>query len=123
MTEQNTRACSFCHIVIPAHDLNKAKAFYESVFGWKVFANHPGRGYWFFESGNVRGAFDASRTPTVNSAVLVIKVTDMNATLEQIRQAGGEITQPRNPIGQASAGYDAYFSDPNGNAMGIYAEV
>jgi predicted enzyme related to lactoylglutathione lyase len=31
----------FCHVVIPAPDLAKAKAFYEAIFGWRVQANFP----------------------------------------------------------------------------------
>jgi predicted enzyme related to lactoylglutathione lyase len=32
--EKVERASSFCHIVIPAPDLPRAKAFFEKIFGW-----------------------------------------------------------------------------------------
>ena len=112
----------FCHIVIPAPDLERAQIFYESVFGWRVHANVPGPNYWFFESGNLRGAFDAGNKPSPKSVVLVIRVVDMGTTIYGITKYGGTMTQDRSPIGDAAAGYDAYFVDPNGNEMGLYAD-
>jgi len=112
----------FCHIVIPSPDLEKAKLFYEQIFGWKTEANVPGASYWFFESGNVNGAFDGSRRPAAQSVVLVMRVTDLRGTLERIVQHGGRVTRNASRIGEASPGYDAYFLDPNGNEMGLYSE-
>ncbi len=105
-------ASSFCHIVIPAPDLPKAKDFYEEVFGWRVRANHPGAAYWFFESGNVSGGFDSNAQPTQGSIVLVLEVEDMPAVIPHILQLGGTILQGRSRIGEAAEGYDAYFLDP-----------
>jgi predicted enzyme related to lactoylglutathione lyase len=112
----------FCHIVIPAPDLEKAKSFYEQIFGWRVEAHKPGAKYWFFESGNVGGGFDANSIPVARSVVLVMRVDDMQATLRRIVELGGTIKQDRSRIGEASPGYDAYFLDPNGNEMGLYSE-
>ena len=110
----------FCHIVIPAPDLEKAKAFYQQVFGWKVQANVPGPKYWFFESGNVGGAFNGNKKPAVGSVVLVLRVEDIDAAISKIRENGGRVTQEPSAIGEADPGRDAYFLDPNGNEMGVY---
>jgi predicted enzyme related to lactoylglutathione lyase len=115
------RASSFCHIVIPALDLPKAKEFYERVFGWTVMENHPGQAYWFFTSGNVGGAFDNSAQSAQGSIVLVIEVEDMPATIQNIIELGGTIVQDRSLIGEAAVGYDAYFLDPSGNKLGIHS--
>src|SRR5215471_14825403 len=112
----------FCHIVIPAPDLEKAKSFYEQIFGWRVEAHKPGAKYWFFESGNVGGGFDGNSVPAARSVVLVMRVDDMQTTLRRIVELGGTIKQDRSRIGEASPGYDAYFFDPNGNEMGLYSE-
>jgi uncharacterized protein len=119
--ENAERASSFCHIVIPAPDLSKAKEFYERIFGWKVRENHPGPAYWFFESGNVGGAFDSKAQPAQRSIVLVIEVEDLPATIQDIIELGGTILQQRSRIGEASDGYDAYFLDSNGNKLGLYS--
>jgi uncharacterized protein len=110
----------FCHIVIPAPDLEKASAFYEQVFGWKVQRNVPGSQYWFFASGNVGGAFNGRTKPAKDAVVLVLEVKDMTAAVATIRAHGGTITQEPGEIGDASPGRDAYFLDPNGNEMGVY---
>jgi predicted enzyme related to lactoylglutathione lyase len=110
----------FCHIVIPAPDLQKAKAFYEQVFGWEVLTDTPGPTYWFFRSGNVAGAFSRDGKPAVGSVILVLRVQDMNVAIGKIREHGGTVTQEPGVIGEADPGRDAYFLDPNGNQMGIY---
>jgi predicted enzyme related to lactoylglutathione lyase len=119
--EKSERAASVCHIVIPAPDLPSAKQFYEKIFKWTVKENHPGPAYWFFESGNLGGAFDSKAQPAQGSIVLVIEVEDMPATIQSIIRLGGSIVQDRSRIGEAAAGYDAYFLDPNGNKVGIYS--
>ena len=80
-------AAPFGHIVIPAPDLEKARRFYEGVFGWTVRRNEPGPGYWFFESGNVGGALDRDGQPAAGSVRLILRVTDMAETLELHRGA------------------------------------
>jgi len=110
-----------CHVVIPAPDLAKAKSFYEAIFGWRVQADVPGPNYWFFESGNLGGAFSSNKRPASQSTVLVIRVDDMQTILDQIMKHGGTIIQDRSRIGDASAGYDAYFLDPNGNELGLHS--
>jgi predicted enzyme related to lactoylglutathione lyase len=87
--EDTAKPSPFCHIVIPSPDLDKAKLFYEQIFGWKTQARIPGPKYWFFESGNVSGGFDGSRKPAAKSVVLVVRVDDLRATLERIVEHGG----------------------------------
>ena len=110
----------FCHIVIPSPDLEKAKHIYERVFGWKVQVNVPGPGYWFFESGNVGGAFDAARKPVAGTVALFLRVDNIDEAVLRIRENGGTITQEPGAIGDADPGRDAHFLDPNGNEMAVY---
>lgn len=121
MTSPST-ASPFCHIVIPAPDLGKARDFYSRVFDWQVQPGVPGPAYWFYRSGNVGGAFDGRATPARGAVVLVLRVEDMPRSLALIESNGGTITRSRSAIGEASKGYDAYFLDPNGNELGIYSE-
>jgi len=119
--EEGCKPSSFCHIVIPSPDLERAKLFYEQIFGWRTQAYVPGEKYWFFQSGNVGGAFDGHRRPAAKSVVLVIRVHDLQRTLETIAKHGGKVIQGPGRIGEASPGHDAYFLDPNGNEMGLYS--
>jgi predicted enzyme related to lactoylglutathione lyase len=74
----------------------------------------------FFESGNVGGAFNGNTKPAVGAVVLVLRVENMDAAIAKIREHGGRVTQEPGVIGEADPGRDAYFLDPNGNAMGLY---
>lgn len=111
----------FCHLVIPAPDLPKAKAFYEAVFGWRVLENVPAPIYWFFESGNVGGALAADNRPARNAVVPILRVDDLEATAASIEAHGGTMLRAPEAIGDADPGRDAYFLDPNGNEIGIYS--
>lgn len=113
----------FCHVVIPAPDLERARAFYEGVFGWRVKAREPGETYWFFESGNVGGALDGRARPAPGSVVLVLRVDDIDASLARVVERGGTILRAKSRIGEASSGFDATFRDPNGNDLGVFAEA
>ena len=114
----------FCHIVIAAPDLGKAKAFYESVFGWEVSPDNPAPTYWFFKSGNVGGAFSSDMKPYADATVpLFLKVDDMAAVLRKIEAQGGRVVKGKGAIGEADPGQDAHFLDPNGNRMGLYASA
>ena len=110
-------------ITIPAPDLEKAKSFYSEVFNWRVQENIPGEKYWFFESGNVGGAFDGSGTPSAKAVILTLRVSDIQAAITRISDLGGIVVRGRSRIGEASPGHDAYFLDPNGNQMGLYQEA
>lgn len=114
----------FCHIVIAAPDLGKAKAFYETVFGWEVTSDNPAPTYWFFKSGNVGGAFSSDMKPNGDPIVpLFLKVDDMAAALRKVQEHGGRIVKGKGPIGEADPGQDAHFLDPNGNRIGLYSEA
>ncbi len=114
-------ASPFCHIAIPAQDLHKAQAFYRDVFGWQTTENVPGPRYWFFQSGNVSGAFDGSLSGSATGVVLVLGVTEITETLRLVTEHGGSVIRGRSAIGEASDGFDAYFLDPNGNKVGVYS--
>lgn len=108
------------HIEIPATDLDAMKAFYEAVFGWTVSENVPGPGYWFFESGAVGGALAASETAGTGF-MMHIQVTDIDSALALIAQNGGAVVRGKQPIGDAHPGFDAQFTDPSKNLLGLYS--
>lgn len=111
---------AICHIEIPSIDLAAMKTFYETVFGWTVSENVPGPGYWFFESGGVGGGFDSGTKPG-DGVVLYLQVSDIDDALALIQRHGGAVTRGKEPIGDADPGFDARFTDPSGNRLGLYS--
>ncbi len=116
---------------IPADNPARARKFYSTVFGWKmneipemhytqigtVEANRMGiRGV-----PNERGAINGGlieRREAVKNPVIYINVKSIDQAAATIETNGGKIIQPKSPVG--NFGFAAYFSDPEGNVVGLW---
>ncbi|MBX3460205.1 MAG: VOC family protein [Planctomycetes bacterium] len=107
-----------CHIEVAAIDMAASKAFYAKLFGWtfKPMADT----YEFFDAGNIQGALDTDARPSREGTVLVLYCDDVNAKLAEIEKAGGKTIKGKTAIPGHGASY-AYFEDPAGNRMGVFA--
>ena len=119
------------HFEIPAEDLDRAKNFYGSIFGWQLQTMPmPGGEYTIVrttpvdeqtqlptEPGAINGGMMQrdQRTPT---PVITIDVEAIDDTLKDIEASGGSTVTPRTPI--PGMGAFAYFKDPEGNVMGLW---
>ena len=111
----------FIHVEIPCTDFEKAKKFYEEVFGWKT--NYmPERAYMLFETGGgLDGGFYKSSEHAGRQGVInYIDVEDIEKTLEAITLHGGATIASKTPV--ESSGWFALFSDPDGNVLGLWKE-
>jgi predicted enzyme related to lactoylglutathione lyase len=119
------------HFEIPTDNLDRAKAFYAEVFGWKLDTMQmPGGGDY---TGATTTPVDETMTPTepgsINGAlvnreegnsapVITIDVEDIDTALQQISAAGGSTVTPRTAI--PGMGAFAYFKDSEGNITGLW---
>ena len=108
-----------CHIEIPAVDLEGVAAFYETVFKWKIQRGVPHETYWFFDSGNICGAF-TQKSPEGKDIKLYIKSADIDASLAAVKEAGGAVEREKESLPN-NYGFDGEFTDPAGNRMGLWA--
>ena len=114
---------------LPADDVVRASTFYKSVFGW----NTPpmGNGGVFAlttpsdergsptEAGGINGDI-SPRSKGLDRPLIMVLVDDVDAQLEAIKDAGGEVVHP--PQLEAEFGLVwAVFSDTEGNHVGVYA--
>jgi uncharacterized protein len=116
------------HFEIPADDLDRARAFYGEAFGWAIHsipeldystvettptddANMP------TESGAINGGMMRRQAP-ITGPVLTIGVADVDASLRRIEELGGKVAIPKQAV--ADMGFAAYFSDPEGNLVGLW---
>jgi len=77
---------------------------------------------WPRRRAEVSGEWVLDRQPTGDAGVLVfVRVDEVEATLQKIVEAGGEIIVPRTPQGEGIA--YATFRDPAGNVLGIFQEA
>ena len=71
-------------------DVERGRAFYENLFGWRFDPGPSGSGF-VIESPNVRGGMhggDAGAAPYV-----FFKVDDMGVALERVRELGGTVDE------------------------------
>ena len=112
---------TFRHFAINADDVQQARRFYESVFGWTFTPWGPPDFYQVRDVGDgFVGALQQRRElqPGVrtNSFEPTIGVDDLKATIAAVEAGGGRmLTQPFRIEG---VGELAFFQDPDGNLCG-----
>ena len=115
------------HFEIPFDDQERASAFYGEAFGWALHPM-PGLSYVSVETGPseqgppgvpgfVNGGLLARGGP-VRGPVLTVDVEDIEASLAAIERCGGALVTGRQPVGEL--GFAAYFTDSEGNLMGLW---
>jgi predicted enzyme related to lactoylglutathione lyase len=117
------------HFEIPADDVERAKGFYSSVFGWRL-QDMPEMGYTIIQTTDVDeqtqlptepGAINGGmmeRVPDTPAPVITIEVGSVDDALKQLEAAGGSVVRPRTEI--PGMGAFAYFKDPEGNTLGLW---
>ena len=122
------------HFEIPIDDLERAKGFYGPVFGWQLQTMQMGEGEYTIamttpvdeqtqlptEPGAINGGL-MRRDRATPSPVITIGVDDIDDSLKQIEGAGGSVVQARTEI--PGMGAFAYFTDTEGNVMGLWENV
>jgi predicted enzyme related to lactoylglutathione lyase len=116
------------HFEIPADDVERAQAFYRDAFGWTINAM-PEMGYTIVmttesdEAGTPveRGAINGGmlqRQEHISSPVITIGVDDVEQALRRVEDLGGNTVIDKQDVG--GMGFSAYFSDPEGNIVGLW---
>jgi uncharacterized protein len=119
---------SVVHFEIPADDVARAKEFYRSVFDWQL-QDMPEMDYTIVRTTEV----DENQMPTTAGAingglmrrssetpapVLTIDVESIDQALKHVETAGGRVVKERTEI--PGMGAYAYFTDPEGNTLGLW---
>jgi len=126
-----------CWMEIPAIDLDRAKTFYGTLFGWEfsrpseMGMEDNGSYLMFHKKGtSVHGGFTkvdsaeklVSPKETGYVAVRVsVCVEEVGKTLEEVKKHGGEVVKPKTEIG-SNMGYSGLFRDTEGNVNGIWSK-
>ena len=119
MSDAHPLGC-MCHLELPAPDLARAQAFYGEVFGWTFTPMSDT--YVLYRDGLTGGGLDKDRPVTSEAGpVPVLMVESIETTLRKIEDWGGRGLTEKIELGEGMGCY-AYFRDPNGNKLGIWAE-
>ena len=122
------------HFEIPAEDLERAKGFYASIFGWQLHTMPMAGGEYATvvttpvdeqtqmptEPGAINGGM-MQRDDRTPAPVITIDVGAIDDALTEIESAGGTTVTPRTAI--PGMGAFAYFKDPEGNVLGLWETI
>lgn len=107
-------------------NLNRAKAFYETVFNITLIDASPEWGKQSFfpfnpKNPNISGALveKTDFIPGQNNTVIYFETEDILMVEQRIVNAGGKIVQPKMSIGEF--GYISIFIDIEGNTLGLHS--
>lgn len=108
------------HFEIPMNDPDRAVAFYQKVFGWKI-EKWPGpMEYWMVKTGDekepgINGGM--MKRGNVQTTTNTLGVESVDAFVATVTKAGGKLIMPKTPI--PGVGYFAYCEDTEGNLFGL----
>lgn len=123
------------HFEIPADDLNRAKQFYSSIFGWQLEDWPMPDGSVYVgartveadeatkmprEAGAINGGL-MQRSADAPAPVLAMDVSSIDEYLKKVEAAGGKVVRPKVQIGDM--GYYAYVADTEGNVIGLWETI
>jgi predicted enzyme related to lactoylglutathione lyase len=117
------------HFEIPTDDLDRAKGFYGSVFGWHLQTMQE-MSYTIVmptpvdeqtqmptEPGAINGGM-MERTADAPSPVLTVGVDSVDESMKKVEAEGGTIVRPKTEV--PGMGAFAYFKDTEGNVLGVW---
>ena len=114
------------HFAIHADDCQRAKTFYEEVFGW-TFEPWGPPNFWRIHTspGAIEGALQERREPVSGKGTIgfecTISVEDVHDIAEAIKRHGGEVMD--RPFVIETVGTLIMFKDTEGNVAGAMRYV
>ena len=117
------------HFEVPFDDGDRARGFYKEIFGWQLQTMPEMGGYTLAvsgpsgdagptEAGFINGGMLSRDQAATPGPVIVVDVDSIDASLEKIGGLGGSTLVGKTPVGDM--GFAAYFTDPEGNVMGLW---
>ena len=123
----NTHAINWFEI--PVADFNRAKKFYETMFGYEMPESMMGparMGFFLYDfaNGGRGGAIVHNPefyTPSANGSLIYLNCEpDLQVQLDRVEKAGGQILEPKTDIGQ-NLGFWALILDTEGNRVALHS--
>ncbi len=123
------------HFEIPVQDLEKARSFYGSIFGWDLQD-------WPMPDGSVyigvrtTPVDETTRIPlkpgAINGGIMkknehaqapifAITVSSIDDYIPKIQNAGGKVIMPK--VDMQGMGFYAYVADPEGTVLGLWEDA
>lgn len=105
------------YVEIPVTDLNRAREFFSSMFGWSF--EEWGDEYMSFNDGRLDGGFRLAPKPAASAGVLLVFYSEnLERDVDRVKALGAEISQA---IFAFPGGRRFHFIDPVGNEFAIWS--
>jgi predicted enzyme related to lactoylglutathione lyase len=109
---------------IVSTDAPRAQQFYADLFGWQVAADPAMGGYALVDTGAgedaIGGGIGPAETPAEVGVKIYMRVDDLDGYLDRAEKLGGQRLMPPTDL-PGDFGRIAVFTDPDGNAVGLWA--
>jgi predicted enzyme related to lactoylglutathione lyase len=103
---------------IACQDRAKSEAFFTELFDWELKPQAMSSGVVAGEGG-IGGHIVSYGHEPHRQTIFYVEVDDLQATLDHAEKLGGKTLIPPMPIPGGKESF-AWFSDPDGNTIGIY---
>ncbi len=115
------------HFSLPVSDLDRSRRFYEGILGMRVVEQSPrmvflqtGEDFLILAKGTEALKYDSEKSTPVHHAFKV-KPEDFEWSIAELRRNGVEVFNIEERNQGVFWGPQAYFLDPDGNKLEIYA--
>ena len=123
------------HFEIPVSDLEKARTFYGSIFGWNLqdWPMPDGSKYIGVHTtpidektrqplkvGAINGGI-MQKTAVAKAPIFAVNVSSIDEKVKMVEKAGGKVVMPK--MDMMGMGFYAYVNDPEGNTVGLWEDV
>lgn len=115
------------HFEIQADDIDRAKKFYQQVFGWKIeqmmTKEKGGMDYWGLttrpdgQPGINGGMYERPKDDKLTTFDCTVQVDDIDAAVAAVKKNGGIIRREKGEI--PGVGWFAAATDTEGNRFGL----
>lgn len=113
------------HFEIGCQNLESTKKFYSALFGWEYAPGAPNMAmignlgsYAAKPTEGIGGHINSLGHPPHQYVTVYAQVSDIPATLAQVEKMGGKTLIPATEV--PGMGHFAWFTDPEGNALGLW---
>lgn len=109
------------HFELPVDDPERAIAFYEKVFDWKIEKWQGPTEYWLITTGTkdevgIDGGLARRQEPETGTEVTV-SVESVDEAVAAVEANGGKVLRPKQVV--PGVGWLAYCEDTEGNVFGM----
>lgn len=110
--------CPVVHFEIGCREVEKTTRFYSDLFGWKASAYGPAAMIDTASGQGIQGHINSLGHEPHKYTIFYVQVDNLESYLGKIAQMGGKQIVP--PMDVPGMGQFAWFSDPEGNVVGLW---